>query len=508
MRETLRLYFSFNLKAAILVLLTSFLAISCVSQKKENEAAEPVSPISVSQVEAASPIEISRSPRDIARCDRIKRLVVQREADYEKWGLMAVSLNDGRAICALKPRDLFSPASIQKVLTAAVALENLKPDFNVRTSVYAGVPARNGRIEGDLTLYGRGAPDFDGAAMTKLIGDLKREGIVSVAGNIVGDESYFKGDGLGDGWTWNEAQWYYGAEASALSYERNQVNVRIRGGVPSVDSDLIRLEGSLKPVESVEAIGLRRKLGRNEVYVWGNGTNLDARIAVNDPARYAAGIFKEQLLKNGISVDGEALSADWTNPADPEELKELASVVSEPLFTTIRRMNKDSVNIYAEFLIRAIGRKFGSSAPDKDPKITALRGNDLAGAAYIKKWIGEKFPAASRIAIHDGSGLSRLNRISPEILVRILIHAAKSPYQKPFTDSLPVSGRDGTLKYRLKRYSGRVFAKTGSVQYANSLAGYLNAADESIAFAIICNDETERNDSTATIDAIVAELLD
>lgn len=489
------------------LLLASVVAVACFSKVPEPPTVNSNSAFPAPQIEAFAPLEISELPGDVDRCDRIKELVAERGATYEKWGLMVVSLEDGRGICGMNASGLFTPASIQKLLTSAVALEKLGADFSVLTSVYSKSAPANGKINGDLILYGRGAPDFGKPGMKTLVADLKSKGIKAVAGNIVGDESHFKGSGLGDGWTWNEAQWYYGAEASALSFEKNRVNVKVRSGKPAVDSRFVKVDGTLKPVESIEAFGLKRKLGTNEVYVWGNGRNFDARIAVSDPALFTARVFKERLERNGITVAGKAVTSDWTNPADLTGMSQLASVESEVLVETIREMNKDSVNIYAELMIRAIGKRLGAEAPDKDPKMTMLRGDDLAGAAYLKKWMLEESLASGSVAIHDGSGLSRLNRVSPEAVVRTLIHAAKRPYSKSFVDSLPVAGRDGTLRNRLRRFAGRVFAKTGSIKYANSLAGYLIVGDETLAFTIICNDETEREDSSATIDAIIGELM-
>jgi D-alanyl-D-alanine carboxypeptidase/D-alanyl-D-alanine-endopeptidase (penicillin-binding protein 4) len=281
----------------------------------------------------------------------------------------------------------------------------------------------------------------------------------------------------------------------------------VKNGKPKADSDFVELTGDLQPVESVEAIGVKRRLGTNEVHVWGNGSNLNARIAIANPPLFASRVFKEILENNGIVVEGKTTYAGWAHPALGESSVELAFVESAALSELTKTMNKESVNLFAELMIRTLGRSYGKSAPDTDPKMNMLRGDDNAGAAVIQKWLADNNISSNGTAIHDGSGLSRLDRITPELIVRVLALASQSGYSKSFTESLPVAGRNGTLSGRLKSVSGKIAAKTGSVQYVNSLAGYANRGSETFAFAIICNDETIRKDSSTTIDRIVSRIV-
>jgi D-alanyl-D-alanine carboxypeptidase/D-alanyl-D-alanine-endopeptidase (penicillin-binding protein 4) len=331
----------------------------------------------------------------------------------------------------------------------------------------------------------------------------------SIKGDIVGDESYFTGDNLGDGWAWNEAQWYYGAASSALSINRNQATVTIQNGKPKSDSKYVELSGEVKPVEDIEAIGLKRELGTNKVYVWGNGNNLNVKIAISDPALLSAKILKEVLEKNGIKVEGEAKSVNWESEDKPdvEDAFELASIESETLGETVHRMNKDSVNLYAELILRTLGKKFGNEAPDENPKMQKLRGDDSAGAAVIKKWLKDKNVATNEIAIHDGSGLSRLNNVTPEAIGRAIIYASNSKFTDTFKNSLPVAAQSGTLKGRLGNVSGKILGKTGSILYINSLAGFAQTKDETLAFVIIGNNITHKGNSAEVIDKIASILV-
>lgn len=163
-------------------------------------------------------------------------------------------------------------------------------DYRWRTSVYAKAqPAGvSGTIQGDLILYGRGAPDLvsrsqdaNKGSLAKLADDLYGRGIRRVEGNVIGDESYFRGDSVGDGWQWTDMQWYFGAEASALSVNENQIDVNLvpssKTGEPPVvrTSDVgsyVTVENRMVTSERGErtTIGLHRGLSDNNIQVWGN----------------------------------------------------------------------------------------------------------------------------------------------------------------------------------------------------------------------------------------------
>ncbi len=473
----------------------------------------PAFEIPAPQINLAEPLKISREPKDVALCDKINRTIGQSEFSNARWGIIAVSLKDGRIVCGRDGRKLFTPASVQKILMSVVALEKLGADFRWKTSVYAEKEITDGMLDDDLILYGQGAPDFDSQGAENLAGQLQAKGLKRVKGNIIGDESYFKGDTIGDGWTWNELQWYYGAAASALSINRNFVNVSLQNGKlqTSPATDFVETSANVQPAQSgeIEAVGLKRELGTNQIYAWGQGKNLDARVAVENPALWSAKILKDALRKKGITVEGEAKSADWKtqNKPDVSNLTEIAAVESATLGEIVGKMNKDSVNLYAELILRTLGKKYGGDAPDENPKLQKLRGDDSAGASVMKKWLAENNVLTDEIKIHDASGLSRLNFVTPEAVSRALIFASQAKFSDVFRNSLPVSGQSGTLRGRLTGASGKIAAKTGSIMYVNSLAGYANSQDETFAFVIFCNNQTRASDSSVIIDSIAASLV-
>lgn len=482
-----------------------------------------------------STVTDSPSARELGR--NIERGIESSDFAKARWGIFVVSLRDGRVLYARDADRPISPASNMKILTTAVALDLLGADYRWRTSVYSeAAPDKSGTVVGDLTLYGRGAPDLSSktekdnskSSLDELADKLYERGVRTVRGDIVGDESYLRGDALGDGWLWNDVQWYFGAEVSALSVNDNEIAVTVspsnKSGEPSTielkpGTSYVHLKNDTNTAERGEhaTIGITRGLSDNEVRVWGEfpigARGVSARLSVHQPALWAATLFRESLKRRGIVVEGEARIVDAREGkeaarVDPERAVELSSITSKTLGEIVRVTNKESINLYAELILRTLGKERGSTAPDADAKKMRTRGDDAAGVAVIRSWLEEREIRTEGMALHDGSGLSRLDLVTPEATVRVLALMTNAASSTIFRDSLPIAGLDGTLKFRLPSMSsGRIRAKTGTLTYINSLSGYVVTDDnEPMAFSIICNDETAKGSSSKTIDGIAALL--
>ena len=462
-------------------------------------------------INPANPLVVSQQPDDVALCGKINQTIDESPYTNARWGFFAVSLKDGRVVCSRDGRKLFNPASIEKTLTAIVALDKLGADFRWKTSVYAANQiGADGTLNGDLILYGRGAPDFGSTALDELVSQLQAKGLKRVTGNVIGDASYFRGDAIGDGWTWNELQWYYGAEASALSFNENEGFVNVENGVGKGSNDLLRVTVGEDSAENTETGGIKRGLEDNNFYIWGKSKNFGARVSIHDPAELAAKTLKENLAKKGITVNGQFGSRDWKSgdKLDTAKAVELAAVQSEPLGEAVKRMNKHSVNLYGELILRTIGKNFSSEVPNNIQLPQNVRGDDITGAAIVKKWLLEHRAGTDEIEIHDGSGLSRLDFVTPEVFAKAFIYAAQSPFAKVFTDSLPIGGTDGTLGGRFGSVKGKVIAKTGTITFVNSLAGYaVDKSGEVFTFSVISNNDTRKNGVRNVMDKAVTYLV-
>ena len=517
--------------ALVPVVLTTLLLASLLLARSGTGSQEKAkAPANTQRAQATS---VSSAPLDTALAQEIDRAIDQSDQTQARWGVFVMSMKDDRVLYSRNGDRLFTPASNMKIYTTAVALELLGAEYRWRTSVYVDKqPDAQGTISGDITLYGRGSPDLVAIgkvpkpSLAQFADQLYQSGVRNVRGNVIGDESYFRGDLFGLGWQWNDLQWYFGAEPSALTIDENSFEVTIApakktGDAASValnrDTGFVHLLNNTNTAErdATTTIGINRGLSSNELRVWGDfpvgGRSFSAFLSVHNPALWAATLFKKALIARGIKVDGEVRSRDARAPEkerfDPQKAFEIAYQDSATLGEIARQTNKESNNLFAELILRTLGKERGESAPDPDPRKNRERGDDQAGSAVIKSWLDRNSIPNEGLAIRDGSGLSRLDLVTPEATTRLLVAMGKTNSATIFHDSLPIAGRDGTLSSRLKSAAGRVFAKTGTISYVHSLSGYAVAENgEVLAFSIFCNDATGRTNPVRLIDDI-AHLL-
>jgi len=513
---------SFSLKVSLVLVLS----IACLLLLRPLIATKGKDKEQPKQADASKK-SISADSTDLA--SRIDKAIEESDG-VARWGISVISMADGSNVYERDGDKLFTPASNMKIFTTGIALDLLGVDYRWRTSVYANSqPDASGRINGDLILYGRGAPDLvssskdeNRGSLAKLADDLYARGVRRISGNVIGDESYFRGNALGDGWQWTDLQWYFGAEASALSINGNEVDMNFvpagRAGESTVRTSdtegyvTVQNRMSVTADSSVQpTIGVHRGLSDNNIEVWGEFTpgskGFGARLSVHKPALWAAKLFGRALKTRGIQVDGQTLSRDSLVPQsqrfDPSLSVELAFVQSEPMGEIAKKTNKESNNLFAELILRTLGRERGEMSPS--PKgMGRERGDDESGLAVIRLWLERAGISTTHLAFHDGSGLSRLDLVTPETSARFLLYLSKTNVGPTFRESLPIAGSDGTLSGRLKTVTDRVSAKTGSLTYDNSLSGYvMTSKGQPFAFSIMCNDQTRAANSIRLIDQIV-----
>lgn len=523
-----------NLRIGIAAILplgfaVALFALEFGQQQKASYAFAPSDKPATRNIGQATAMNRSAAADDVELGQEINRAIDESAFASARWGVFVMSLHDGRVLYSRDGDKLFTPASNMKIYTTAVAMDLLGADYRWRTSVYAHAePDAGGNVDGDLTLYGRGAPDLvsqskeNEPSLVELADALYARGVRRIKGNVIGDESYFRGNQFGDGWLWNDIQWYFGAEASALSINANEIDLNVVPANKSGTAATVTVNRSanyfhiVNNVVTAEAgvtsrVGINRGHSENEFVVWGEfpagGRGFGARLSVSNPSFWAAALFRDALGARGIVVDGQPGGRDFrgvpTERFDPQQAIELAAVTSKSLADIVTETNKKSVNLNAELILRTLGRERGAMAPVTDSNKTRERGDDEAGVAVIRIWLERAGVPTNKLALHDGSGLSRLDLVTPEATTRLLGAMAKAAVYPAFRSSLPVAGKDGTLASRMLTTEGRISAKTGSLTYDDSLSGYATtAAGETVAFSIICNDATLRGNSTSVIDKI------
>jgi D-alanyl-D-alanine carboxypeptidase/D-alanyl-D-alanine-endopeptidase (penicillin-binding protein 4) len=192
--------------------------------------------------------------------------------------------------------------------------------------------------------------------------------------------------------------------------------------------------------------------------------------ATSKPALAAALSFRAALLRAGISVAGRAMTGTADAAAVP-----LATIESVPLTNVLRFMDHESDNFTAELLLKQLGAGIG------------LQGTTAAGAQAVLQLLQEQQIPLTGVRIVDGSGLSRLDRLTTEAVVAMLRSSwLDENLRELLIAALPVAGRSGTLDSRMRGTvaAGRVRAKTGTLNQASALSGYVRRR---IAFSVIQN---------------------
>ena len=170
---------------------------------------------------------------------RLAEHIAQPKYDAALWGVKIVSLDSGKTVFEHNPQKLCSPASNCKLYTVALALDRLGADYRIKTSLYAKArPNKSGKLSGDLIVYGRGDPTINARlhggdiyqALAPLVSALTNAGVKRIVGDLVADESYFRGPPFGSGWMWDDLEYYYGAEVSALTINDNTLQALVKPG--------------------------------------------------------------------------------------------------------------------------------------------------------------------------------------------------------------------------------------------------------------------------------------
>ena len=454
--------------------------------------------------------------------------------DKSLWGVSVVD-HGGKLLYGRNERRLFTPASNAKLIVTAVASALLPPDFTVRTSLYAAGPVIAGVLRGDLVLYGRGDPAFsrrcyatdtliagvcdrDPFAPLRLMADtLKARGIRQVAGDLVGDGSYFEAASLHPGWELFDLNWWYAAPVSALAFNDNSLDFVWQPGVAVGAPALISMWPDLGDVAFENRtltvapggetdIGDRFFRQPGTAQVWAEGTVALDRpprtesFAVADPNLFAARALRQTLLDAGIAVTGTTRSTtDSVRYAAARSRPPLAETVSRPVRDWIFPILNTSQNLFAEMLLKQLGKRFGGGGSWKE------------GLAVERRFMIDSMRIDStEFHLSDGSGLSSENLMSPQAFTRLLRYIRAHPRFATFAPGLPQAGGTGNLRTRFfaTPLAGRVRAKTGSISGVNTLAGYIERPDgKPLTFAIEVNHHAQPTRAVlAAIDSVVVEM--
>jgi serine-type D-Ala-D-Ala carboxypeptidase/endopeptidase (penicillin-binding protein 4) len=469
----------------------------------------------IAQTEPASPTQLAQGNATQAICpaqlnSAVNAILDRPQFRRSRWGVLIQTEAQAGKSATLYTRDAqryFIPASNTKLLTTAAALTQLKSQYRIRTSVYKVATTNNQTI---LRVVGRGDPSLSKAELQSLAQQLSGQGIQKID-RLIGDDSYFGGTVIHPSWEWGDLQAGYGATVNALMVNQNAIDLtlfpqklgqplRVQWNDPG-DAMGWQIVNTSRTVDAKEPefLEVGRDLGKPILQVTGQlrvgAAPEPVAIAVPDPAQNFLQQFRRALATRKITVVQSIVTAT----ANAEAMTEIAFVQSPPLATLLAETNQQSNNLYAEALLRQIGKVSAA----KNAPSNALE----AGLVTLQSILSQLVVSSDSYRLVDGSGLSRHNLVSPEALVQTLQAMAIAPEAKVYRASLPVAGVSGTLQSRFQNTpaQGIVQAKTGTLSGAVGLSGYLNAPSyQPLVFSILVNQSTE---STSTLRSAVDEIV-
>lgn len=449
----------------------------------------------------------------------VARLRSKHKLDSARIGLCVIDLDTGREVLASAADQPLVPASNMKLVTTAAAIERLGADFEFHTVLYKrGVIDRNGTLSGDLVVIGAGDPNvsgrfFDGdptAIFARWAEKLRAAGVRVVQGDLLLDDTLFDRELTAPDWPKNQLSEWYCAQVTALPLNDACIDVTLRpassAGLPALvhlspATKYVSIENSCTTttVESEHKYGIDRVSGTNRIRITGKilvGSAPEAvSVTVHDPTMFFGTVLAETLRAKGISLQGVPRRVE--SPFRPKEdnLDAVCSYAVD-LKRTLAVTNKRSQNLYAETLIKLLGARVRGE------------GSWSAGAAVLSSFLAEVGATEGEFIVRDGCGLSATNRLSARSIARVLAFEWGRPHRDAYVESLAAGG-EGTLEKRLREpdLAGRVRAKTGYIDGASALSGYVQTSEGRwLAWSILVNRFGSLSDAKAFQDDVVRLL--
>ena len=427
--------------------------------------------------------------------------------------LLVMPINGGTPVLTQIPGLAMIPASTMKLVTSLIALEELGPTFRWKTQVLTDSPIKREVLRGNLYLRGGGDPNLTWDKLGLMLRTLRQQGLRKIKGDIILDRSYFQPVRLDLG----AAQFdespdaYYNVIPDALLIHSNLTSIQLESGADNINARL------MTPLANVK-IGNHLHLNNRTCNEWetewlpptldvtksrqidilvsgGFPRNCKASTHINilDRNVYIASMIRALWTEMNGSWQGQV--RDGTAPAGATLLVERPS---ETLADTLRIVNKRSDNSMTRVLYLTLGAESANAKNDA---------NHLQAAdARVHAWFARQGIPDDGLVMENGSGLSRIERISALQLGALLQVAARSNWYVEFASSMPIVAVDGTMRKRLKNTAaeGRARIKTGTLKNASAVAGYVRDINDAnwIVVGFINSDEASKGK------AVLDELID
>lgn len=415
------------------------------------------------------------------------------------------------------------PASVMKLVTTAAAMEMLGPGYKFRTSIgYTGKISKLLKtLNGDIIISGGGDPALGSVNFANHYGNFTKEWIEKIAGlkireisgRVITDDTYYDYLPVPAKWLWEDAGNYYGAGAYGLSLFDNTYEIHLTVSTDTTRLFITGITPSECRFEFANWLVAAGTADKGYVFAAPYSTNgwlagslpstlkdFTLRASIADPPLIMAKLVDQELKEAGIRVISEPTTCRLIQSPAKLHYTEIAEIYSPPLSQIIEVLNHESVNFYAEHLVKELG------------KVYRKKGSTEEGINCITGFLEESGISSDGMFIEDGSGLSPLNAITARSVAEIL-HFMKTEgkHFSEYYSSLPDAGKEGTLKNRFTDpvFDSNLRAKSGSMTRVRSYAGYFRSqSGKDMIFCIIVNNfEGTHNRIIAYIEDILKETI-
>ncbi|WP_051933455.1 D-alanyl-D-alanine carboxypeptidase/D-alanyl-D-alanine-endopeptidase [Massilia sp. BSC265] len=414
---------------------------------------------------------------------------------------------------ALDAHRVTNPASAMKLVTTLAALDTLGPAHRWTTAMLSDARLENGELKGDLYLLGGGDPNLSWERVGSMLRSLRNSGIVSIAGDLVLDRTLFQPTRLDIGRPpfddTPDASYNVIPDALAvsdnlvaytLSSDGAKVAVQVTPPLSGV-SVLNRMTLNELPCRDWQETWQRPKVEEDEGgavrIVLGGSFPRDCSKTVELNT-----IDRDLYLERLVRALWEEMGGQWRGRAREGKVPARATVLaerqSETLAETIRDINKDSHAVKARMLYLTMGAMAGEGA--RQPTLERAR-------RRVIDWVAAQGVDPAGMVIENGSGLSRIERLSAAQLAALLKSAAASRWYPEFAASLPIVALDGTMRNRLKLSpaAGNARMKTGTLRDVAALAGYVRdrRGQDWIVTAFVNDPQADEGRGRAVLDQLI-----
>jgi D-alanyl-D-alanine carboxypeptidase/D-alanyl-D-alanine-endopeptidase (penicillin-binding protein 4) len=377
---------------------------------------------------------------------------------------IVIKSDDGRIVYQRNQNKLLKPASNLKLVTSAIALEKLGPDFRYETQLYLDGTVTNGTLNGNIIIVGTADPllsgYFDGRINTivaQWADTLQARGIKAITGDVVLDNSYFTNNEFGD-------------EEDAPAPKPHNISFATVASFTNANASQLAKVTRTKIVKTKSGKKVKR------VYGFKRGTR--RKLVSVEPNVYTANAFIKELRSRNMISSEEMRKINYSLSIDRTKWKYFYTSVSPKLGDILKITNKLSDNFYADQLTRTLGAEFNGEG-------TLESGLDVE-REFLKLNVGI---AEKDVQLADGSGLSHDNFVTPATLIRLMDFMKREKNFDTYYESLSIPMMDGTLQGRINHeLASNIRAKTGTISGVTSLSGYMTSRNgKNLTFSILCN---------------------